>query len=55
MENRVEINPHNRVKSETYVGANIENFLKDLLKAVAISLLAVLGGMAWSVIEILRR
>jgi len=29
--------------------------LKDLLKAVAISLLAVLGGMAWSVIEILRR
>ncbi len=55
MENRVEINPHNRVKSETYVGANIENFLKDLLKAVAISLLAVLGGMAWAVIEILRR
>ena len=29
--------------------------LKDLLKAVAISLLAVLGVMAWSVIEILRR
>ncbi len=29
--------------------------LKDLLKAVAISLLAVLGGMAWAVIEILRR
>jgi len=28
--------------------------LKDLLKAVAISLLAVLGGMAWAVIEILR-
>jgi len=36
-------------------GANIEDFLKDLLKAVAISLLAVIGGMAWSVIEILRR
>ena len=35
--------------------ANIENLLKDLLKAVAISLLAVFVGMAWEVIEILRR
>ena len=47
---------NSRIKETGYEpGANIEDLLKDLLKAVAISLLAVIGGMAWAVIEILRR